>query len=270
MSYTTDRYRIENAKLGNFTLTACGITVNHPNHTSGKRIYYDYSLHFIVKGKGTYICQGKTYHLKEGDGFLITPGTLNEYIGDNLDPWTYIYIGFLGQGAEDLLKDIGLDNENLTFTFSKDILPDLYAMHASGKNKSLKGYGILGQFLLIISRLVLKGNASSTWSSENYVKKAKRFVLDNYAYDINVEDVAFAIGIDRTYLYRLFLKYEKVTPSKYILNLRLEEASKKLRETDAPITEIALSSGFNDAPHFYKAFSKKYNISPKKYREEQQ
>ena len=34
------------------------------------------------------------------------------------------------------------------------------------------------------------------------------------------------------------------------------------------ITEIALSSGFNDAPHFYKAFYNKFKTSPKKYREE--
>ena len=141
-------------------------------------------------------------------------------------------------------------------------------MHRTGKSKTLKGYDFMGQFLLIISRLVLKGSSQSTWSPENYVKKAKRFIIDNYSYDINVESVAFAIGIDRTYLYRLFIQYENTTPSKFILNVRLDEAAKKLRETELSITEIALSSGFNDAPHFYKAFYNKFKISPKKYRED--
>jgi AraC-like DNA-binding protein len=269
MSYTTDRYGLENVCLNDLSLNSCGITTNHPSHTSGKRIYQEYSLAFIIKGEGAYMVNGKTHHLKIGEGFLIIPGILNEYIGDKINPWEYIYVTFTGAGADKLLKDMGLSVDNLTFSFPQEMIPDLLLMHKSGKNKALKGYGIMGQFLLIISRLVSK-TAPATWSPENYIKKAKRFIFDNYSYDINVESVAFAIGIDRTYLYRLFMKHENTTPSKYILNLRLEEASKKLRETDAPITEIALSSGFNDVPHFYKAFCNKFKISPKKYREENQ
>ena len=268
MSYTTDRYGLENVNLSDLSLNSCGITTNHPLHTSGKRVYHEYSLAFIVKGEGNYIVKGKTHHLKACEGFLIIPGILNEYIGDKINPWEYIYVTFTGASADKLLKDMGLNADNLTFSFPEEIIPDLLLMHKSGKNKSLKGYGILGQFLLIISRLVSK-TAPNTWSPENYVKKAKRFIFDNYSYDINVESVAFAIGIDRTYLYRLFVKHENTTPSKYILNLRLNEAAKKLRETDASIAEIAISSGFNDAPHFYKAFCNKFKISPKKYREEQ-
>lgn len=268
MSYTTDRYGLENVNLADLTLTTCGITTNHPSHTGGRRIYHDYSLHFILKGEGDYIISGKKHHLKAGEGFLIPPAILNEYIGDKHDPWEYIYIGFTGDGAEKLLNDMGLNEDNLTFTFPEDIIPDLYLMHASGKNKTLKGYGILGQFLLIISRLVSKEASPPSWSPETYVEKAKLFISDNYAFDINVENVAFAIGIDRTYLYRLFIKHENISPSKYILSIRLREASKKLKETSLSITEVALSSGFNDAPHFYKAFYNKFKTSPKKYREE--
>lgn len=270
MSYTTDRYGFENVKLPGISFNTCGITTNHPLHTSGKRIYQDYSLAFIVKGEGDYIAKNKRQHLKVGEGFLIIPGILNEYIGDEINPWEYIYVTFQGADADKFLNDMGLNPDNLTFSFPEELISDLYLMHRTGKNKALKGYDFMGQFLSIISRLVLKGNSQSTWSPENYVKKAKRFIFDNYSYDINVESVAFAIGIDRTYLYRLFIKHENTTPSKYILNLRLDEAAKKLRETDSSITEIALSSGFNDAPHFYKTFCNKFKISPKKYREEHQ
>ena len=270
MSYSTDRYSLENEKLGDIMFTTCGITTNHPGHTAGKRIYNDYSLHFITKGEGDYIINEKRYHLKRGEGFLIPPGVLNEYIGDKVDPWEYVYIGFTGKGSEKIITDMGLDKNNPVFTFSEDLISDIYLMHAAGKNKALKGYGILGRFLLIISSLVTKGTSISQWSSENYVKKAKQYINDNFVYDINVENVAEHIGIDRTYLFRLFKIYEKTTPSAYILNKRLGNAAQKLRETDASITEIALSSGFNDVPHFYKAFCNKFKISPKKYREENQ
>lgn len=270
MSYSTDRYSLENAKLNDIVLTTCGITKNHPGHTAGKRIYNDYSLHFITKGEGEYIINEKRYHLKRGEGFLILPGVLNEYIGDRSDPWEYVYIGFSGNGSERIITDMGLNKDNPVFAFSEDIIPDIYLMHAAGKNKALKGYGILGRLFLVISRLVTKGASLPQWSPESYVKKAKQYICDNFVYDINVKNVAEHIGIDRTYLFRLFKIYEKTTPSAYILKKRLESAAVKLRETDAPITEIALSSGFNDVPHFYKAFCNKFKISPKKYREETQ
>jgi AraC-like DNA-binding protein len=269
MSYTTDRYRLENVNISDLTLTSCGITTNHPSHTSGKRVYREYSLSFILKGAGIYIVNGKTYQLKAGEGFVIIPDMLNEYIGDRSSPWEYIYVTFTGEGATKLLKDMGLNIEAPTFTFPEEIIPTLYSMHQAGKNKALKGYAVWGNFLLIISKLVSKINHSPLWVPENYVEKAKRFIMDNYSYNINVSNVAFSIGIDRTYLYRLFIAHEKVSPSKYILNVRLNEAARKLRETDASITRIALSSGFNDAPHFYKAFYSQFNISPKKYRDGQ-
>lgn len=269
MSYITDRYNLEGAVFGEITITNCGITENHPSHTSGKRIYHDYSLHFITEGTGRLICDGKEYQLSKGEGFLIIPGVANEYIGDAVAPWKYVYVGFLGGGAEKLLSDAGLSREKCVFSYPEEALPDIFAMHRSGKNRANKGYGVLGYMLAIMSRLIANENTGAIplWSPENYVTEAKRFILNNYAYDITVENVADYVGLDRTYLYRLFQKYEHCSPSKYIWNVRLDESVKKLRDEDTSISNIAMSSGFGDVSHFYKAFTAKYKISPKKFRE---
>ncbi len=271
MSYSTDRYNIEGAMIGNIALTNCGITENHPLHNSGKRIYQDYSIHFIVEGKGTFICDGKEYRLSAGEGFLILPGVPNQYIGDEREPWKYVYISFIGPGAEMLIADAGLGRDKYTFSYSMDwdALRDIYAMHKAGKNRLAKGYGVLGYLLVVMSHLVAKEKTgtSSMLSPKFYVEKAKRFIADNYMYDITVENVAAHVGIDRTYLYKLFLKYEDCAPSKHIWNIRLDMAARKLREEDLPLSEVALSSGFGDVSHFYKAFYAKYKLSPKKYRQ---
>ena len=270
MSYTTDRYVIEDSHLDGITLTSCGITENHPSHTAGIRIYHEYSLSFIVKGKGKLIYGNKTYNLSAGEGFLIVPNIPIEYIGDKLEPWTYYYVCFHGTGAEKLLWDACLNQDSPTFTFNltPDTFNELTLMHASGKTRASKGYGVLGHLLVLMSRIVARSTpASTSWSPEGHVKKAIRYIRDNYPYGITVEDVAYQLGLDRTYLYRLFLKYVSVTPSEFILATRLESAVAKLKDTDLSISEIAAVSGFSDVSHFYKAFTKKYGTSPKKYRE---
>jgi len=269
MSYTTDRYNFEGARPANITLTQCGVTENHPLHHSGKRIYHEYSLHFILEGRGVFCCDGKSWTLGPGEGFLILPGVPNEYTGDAKEPWKYIYICFTGDGAMQLLADAGLDRDRYTFAFPLEAERDIRAMHAAGKVRPSRGYGALGYLLAVMSHLVARENsgAPSLWSPRQYVEKAKRFIADNYAYDVTVENVAACVGIDRTYLYRLFLRHEGCTPSRYIWNIRLAMAARKLRESGMTIAEAATSSGFGDVSHFYRAFEARYHCSPRQYRE---
>lgn len=93
------------------------------------------------------------------------------------------------------------------------------------------------------------------------------FIEDHYPDKITVGDIAFHIGLDRTYLYRLFKQHMGCPPSKCLLNIRLEKAAEMLENRDLSIAEIGGAVGFHDTSHFYKVFSAKYGMPPRKYRE---
>ena len=142
-------------------------------------------------------------------------------------------------------------------------------MHSAGKINEAKGYDVTGYFLLCMSRLV-KANIANRGlddASERYIKKACTFVEDHYSDNITVEDISFYVGLDRTYLYRIFKKHLRMSPSQYLITYRLEKSVEMLENHELPIAEIGLGVGFHDASHFYKAFSAKYGMPPKKYRE---
>jgi AraC family transcriptional regulator of arabinose operon len=63
------------------------------------------------------------------------------------------------------------------------------------------------------------------------------------------------------------MKYEGVSPSEYLLGVRLASAAKMLEAPDPSIREIAANAGFYNLSYFYKKFTNKYGISPKQYRE---
>ncbi len=102
---------------------------------------------------------------------------------------------------------------------------------------------------------------------EFYVKRAKKFIEDNYGEPIRVSDVAENLRLDRTYLYRLFIRLEGISPSEYLLNVRLKAAERALENIDLSICEAAINAGFGNLSYFYKRFTEKYGISPKQYRE---
>ena len=170
------------------------------------------------------------------------------------------------------MPNAGVDEENVIFDFplDDDMIRDIYAMHAAGKKNLAKGYDVTGYFLLCMSRLVRANmeNTDQSSSRTSYIKKACRFIEDHYEDNISVTDIAFHVGLDRTYLYRIFQEYKSCSPSRYLVNYRLDMASQMLEKKDVSISEIGVSVGFHDASHFYKSFSKKFGMTPKRYREE--
>ncbi|MBQ8409071.1 MAG: AraC family transcriptional regulator [Clostridia bacterium] len=272
MSYDTDRYSLKKDPNQSLAVVECGIQICHSGHTAPKITYRTYSAHFILEGKGTYSVNGKTYELSPGQGFMITPGTTCIYTADIKEPWKYVYASFCGVDDDALVRNAGLDDENVIFKFPLDdeMIHDIYAMHAAGKKNEAKGYDVTGYFLLCMSRLVKANHTVSAGNdlSENYVKKAVYYIEENHSFDITVSDIAFHVGLDRTYLYRLFCKHYGCSPSKYLMNYRLNRAVEMLENCDLSISEIGILVGFHDVSHFYKAFTAKYGMPPKKYRSE--
>ena len=74
------------------------------------------------------------------------------------------------------------------------------------------------------------------------------------------------ISISEVYFRKIFKKIYKVSPNKYINNLRLEYASQLLQSGLYRIYEISELSGFTDVKYFAKCFKEKYGISPLAYK----
>ena len=273
MSYDTDRYNLTKLASQSLAVIECGIQICHAGHAAPKLFYKDYSAHFILEGKGTFIKNGVTWELHAGQGFLITPNTSCVYIADEREPWKYVYASFRGADDDALVHNAGLDENNVIFDFplDEDMVHDIYAMHRAGKRNEARGYDVTGYFLLVMSRLVkaAKG-ALADRQGDYYVKLAKKFIEDNYSEALTVEDVAAHLRIDRTYLYRLFVRSEGISPSAHLLDVRLKAAARMLENPDLSIREAAANAGFCNVSYFYKRFTEKYGISPKQYREGKQ
>lgn len=56
------------------------------------------------------------------------------------------------------------------------------------------------------------------------------------------------------------------TPSDYFLSLRMEKAKALLRDTQLPVSAIALEVGYEFATNFSKAFKQSVGVSPRDYR----
>ena len=142
---------------------------------------------------------------------------------------------------------------------------------------ALSRTGVLFLFHFLFSRLKLTRHEHSTCKKidfstvinkrEIYLKKAIDFIKNNYMYSITIEDITNHAGIDRTYLYKLFVAYEHCSPIQYLTKYRLEIATQFLDNHNYSITDAALAVGYFDHSHFSRHFKKSFGVSPGEYRQ---
>ena len=79
-------------------------------------------------------------------------------------------------------------------------------------------------------------------------------------------ELARMAGVSPTHLAECFTREIGVSPHQYLLGVRLERAKEALRESDVPVTALALDLGFSSSQHFAAAFKKHTGTTPREWR----
>lgn len=81
-----------------------------------------------------------------------------------------------------------------------------------------------------------------------------------------VADLARVAGLSPFHFLRAFARVTGVTPHQWLLRARLHDAARRLVETRAPVTDIALDVGFEDLSNFIRTFRAEFGVPPTRYR----
>ncbi|QUI24580.1 AraC family transcriptional regulator [Vallitalea pronyensis] len=242
-------------------------------HYHGPAVRDNYLIHYILHGSGIFKTKDKTYHLQGHEGFLICPNEVTYYQADDDDPWHYAWIGFHGDDIKFILNQTGLSSHNPIFHYYQDDKLTDYFNQINQLN--LLGQGkevfLTGLAYMIIGSLI-RHNVSKDASLHResipkiYLYEALRYIHNHYYKDLTIRDLAKYLGIDRSYVYKIFMQQLKQSPKTYMMHYRFKKACFLLQTTHLSIHAIACSVGYKDALTFSKAFKKMYHLSPTYYR----
>lgn len=246
-----------------------GHSVTAPCHKCGPAVRSYYLIHYILEGKGTYTTGNTTYRLSAGQGFLIEPDRLTSYVSDEKDPWTYVWVGFSGKNAKDLIYSVGLSQEQPLFRCEKKECMKEYVMNMIYHNHSSveDTYYTQGMLFLILSAIAASNRDTLPPTAGNqYVEQSISYIQNHITESLKVEDIAGYVGLNRTYLSMIFKKHTGMSPLKYIQAFRLTKAKNMLESSSLPIYSIAYSCGYQSAESLIKIFRQRYQMSPAAYR----
>jgi AraC-like DNA-binding protein len=95
---------------------------------------------------------------------------------------------------------------------------------------------------------------------------ALRHMRRHYTESLRIEDIATKAGLSVYQFEQRVQRLFQMSPLQLLHKLRLDEATRLLRETDLPLGEIALQTGWCDQSAFTRHFSRYAGMAPGKFR----
>ncbi|MFT3984651.1 MAG: response regulator [Lachnospiraceae bacterium] len=99
--------------------------------------------------------------------------------------------------------------------------------------------------------------------------KIEHYIYEHYTENIGIQQIAEVFHFTPSYLSKIFKEYQHVTPTEFMIKLKIEKAKELLRlNPSLIIKEVAGLVGYEDSLYFSKVFKKETGISPKQYAKE--
>ncbi len=272
----TGTYHFQSADFGGERVLYCGWEQCAPGHFCGPHVRPHYLMVHAVSGRGNFRARGRTYCLGGGSTFVLFPGESTSYCASREDPWFYYWIAFDGAMFERLLLRASITPEQPVHCAaeSEEELRALYqallgCCAAGTPHMDLKAASVL---LGILHTLSVTANRTDRLEVRQsplspHVQRAVAYIQTHYCGEISVGGMAKALGLSREHLSALFQAQYGVPPVRFIREYRLYTAATLLLTTRCSIAEIAAMTGFGDYNYFSAQFSRRYGVSPSRYRQ---
>ncbi|MBQ3556488.1 MAG: AraC family transcriptional regulator [Oscillospiraceae bacterium] len=224
-----------------------------------------YIIHYVTGGRGFY--NGNT--VERGQGFLITPGHVEEYHADPNDPWELLWVVSEDPAMEQVFSTFDADPSTGIFSFDY-----ISAVCHAGDTILLLPRRVIScaELLELFLSCYKHHDQSALHATEQsrvamYVEFALQYFHSNYQSSISIGELTELLGISQPYFFRIFKAATGKSPKQYLGDFRLLQAKKLLSETSLPVGQVAASVGYPDALAFSKFFALRQGISPQKYRQ---
>ena len=264
------KYTKENFEVN---LDECGIEQGIPGFGYKYEVLKNSVIHYVTKGCGTFKFNNKVYNLKEGDIFILLKGMDVEYMASIDDPWEYYWIGFSGSKVGEYLNRTSIIDSYVANCSGNSKIPNIIVnmceISKTYNPSNSDDIVLLKELYSLLYTLIKEFPKPFEYKDKElhtYIQDAIDFINSNYMNSITVHEIAEHVNLSRSYLYKMFIKNLKISPQKYLINLRMYKATLLLKNTKLPIGEVANKVGYADSLLFSKTFSKYFSVSPLNYR----
>lgn len=238
-----------------------------PRKTGWVRSQFDTAnFSLILNGGGEYHRKGHCWKVE-------APCVITELVGDYLEYgpsepheyWTELYLVY-SRGLIPRFVQCGFIEESRPVwpisnpSALRPLLEELARCLAT-KEKSAR-------IDRIAERIILETLLPPHVSASSLISKAMDAIQTSWQSPPDLESLASRCNMSVSTFQRRWNESMGITPARYALGLRMQEACRLLIETGDSISEVASACGFDDEFYFSRCFRRQFGTPPRTYRKE--
>ena len=245
----------------------------HLNCATFPRHTHDYfEIEIVAEGEGIHILNGKSYELKRGSFYLVTPTDYHEF--------------FVEKGKEMTIWNVSFDENFLDARMryevaSNTFLPAVLAEEELAYVKTLfellcREYkrteeactvSLLDCLLCLLRRTSREQNANNLLKDSADVERALAYLQEHFLDGPDLKTAASSVGFHPAYFSTLFKRALGIGYTEYLNHLRIAYA-KSLLARGASVSEACFGCGFASLSNFQHTFKKFVLMTPSEYKRE--
>ena len=243
----------------------------------------EFEIIYVRSGFLTVSISGESYIGKTGEAFVVSPGNLHLMGSQSgtVDYYTFLFpLKYISFRTDDMLDEKLLEPLNSGHLMicprvndtAKELCEQLIKIYEAKNDESeskittqVRTKIILLQFILHMweNGFIIENDKSGRNTVE---KEMISYIQQSFTGEISLKEFGKQFHLSEKYVSQYFKEHFHITLSKYVTYLRLEHAKQLLQNSDIPVTEVAMLSGYQNVSYFIRSFKKTYGVSPLKYR----
>lgn len=239
---------------------------------------------YILSGQVIVHSRERSWHLKPGDTMFMKKG------GCGIEKTEYdSYCSLLFYIHDDYIRSFVRENRNWFSNIDRSLITRSMALTVESNKvlsafyDSVASYFMTGtqpeeELLELKFRELLLNIVTNTANTElrGYFYKLGLSDKDdlqdtmerNFLYNLQLHEYARLCHKSLSSFKRDFQELYGKPPGRWLLEKRLEHASRLLKQTALPINDVVIESGFKNLAHFDRVFKKHFGSSPLRYRKQ--
>ncbi|MDQ8186618.1 AraC family transcriptional regulator [Pelagicoccus sp. SDUM812002] len=238
------------------------------------RPHHRFVLIVCFKTEGSINVDGRIFHLRPGDAFLVKPYQFHFYMELSDESLNWLFLTFETRNAKpfDIFANtpIRLSAERCSeaveiakrYTLREsldEVTLDMTTFAASDLLNKLRAHSLNRSRELI---------DSPKYPSAGYdiVDRINSLLEHRLADSISIVQIAEALSLSESHLRKRFKVLTGISLGSYLVHYKLNRAVKLLVHSDDSLTQIALDCGYESLAAFSRSFKKQLGSTPSSYR----
>jgi AraC-like DNA-binding protein len=254
--------------------------VRHDDH--GDEVYRDFDLWLGQTGHGTVYVGGRPIDFGAGMVVLATPGVPIRLKLDDRNPiamsWAHFDCFVRGKRIADARPYVDIDRLTLSLPHTPPIalvakvdatrIAQQFLAARARLHDDVTQLSLNMAIMDVVMRLRLTHVRPHDVESPDPspLEHAVAYMQRHIAQPVKLDAVADHAGVSTATLRRMFAKQLRMSPGRYLTQIRMARARDLLRSADFNVSEVADACGFGSLSFFSRAFKAEHGRSPSAFR----